>query len=513
LILIGAWVLGRSFYWDIPPIWDGMADFVDLCKAKEKRFDLLNYGVDGHNCQGLMLVMGLPYALFQRNYYLFNIWFTLFGLLIVIGFYQLLAFFLAERLQKWEMALLTAVFAFHPSVFSSMMHFCLDVGVLVFFLFYWVQLLKERRAAAAVLGLLLVFSKETALLLLPIPFLFCLLRQQRAIRWQWLRRHLAVLAVPYLVFGFFVAYKTMVRHQLGVWRFYAGYDSYDTFGPARVALSYFGELPSLINYFGMIFVMNFNWLLVLLWGVLLGTVFARRRSEKTADGQPTELLLLFCFFAVTFVLTLVRPYSNVRYVMAAFPILFLAIAHLSCRAGVSRLARAAAAVALLALFGWADLRTIDPVSKAFFGTFNFGRHPMLDMTRRTGEPVGFGQDQLVYNLEFVKFRQLFEMAMRDIRPSARTYFASYSKISGFTFSSLDRDFRLTFETNGTFSPQYVPGLLKLPRLPNDVYFLDFPNYDSRAEIAMTGGHYPKRTAKVYDINGYQLNVIHFESGP
>jgi hypothetical protein len=514
LILIGAFVLVHSFYWDCPPIWDGMADFVDLYKAKQRPFDLLNYGVDGHNCQGFMLVMGLPYALFQRNYHLFNIWFTLFGLFSVIGFYQLLAFFLEECLQKWEMALMTALFVFHPSVVSGMMHFCLDVGVLVFFVLYWVQLLKERRAAAALLGLLLVFSKETALLLLPIPFVFCLLRHNRSDQWQWFRRHLGVLAVPYLAFGFFVVYKTMYRHELGVWRFYPGYDSYTAFGPARVAVNYFGELPSLINYLGMIFVMNFNWLLVLLWGVLLGMVLGRRRPEKPAPQRRTAFLLLFCFVAATIVLTLVRPYSNVRYVMVAFPIMFLAVVQLSCVAGVSSLTRAAWALAGLALFAWADLRTIDPVSKAFFGTFNFGSHPMLYMTKRTGEPVGFGQDQLVYNLEFVKFRQLLEMAMRDIRPTAQTYFLSYPKISGYTFTSLDRDCRLTFETNGAFSPQYLSSarLLQLPRLPKDVYYLDFPNYDSRADIALAGEHYPQKTARVYDLNGYQLNVIHFELG-
>jgi hypothetical protein len=522
LALVAAYVLVRSCYWNCAPIWDGMADFVDLFLAKERPFDILNYGVDGHNCQAFLLVMGLPYELFKRDYYLFNIWLTLFGLVSVAAFYHLLAFFFKERLGRWEMALITALFAFHPSVLSSMIHFCLDIGVVTFFLLFWLFLLKERRIAAMLCALLLVFTKETALLLLPIPFLFCCLRQGPSRGWAWARRHFSTLAAAYLAFEIFLFYKTQIRGASALWSFYSGR------GPWGLLANYLGETRSLKNFLGMIFLMNFNWLLCLLWGGLLLAAVGRagwptnQAQPAFGQGQPPAGMsgppgrrlgvgLLLVFIAAGFVLTLVRPYYDVRYIMLLIPLMLLSIVQLSCRLAAACIARTAVALVLLALFAAEDMRTLDPVSKAFFGTFDFGKHPMLYMNHRPGEIASSGPDRLVYNLEFLKFRQLLGQIMADIRPTPQTYILSHPSTSWRTFTLLDSHFKSTFFLKDSFSPRYGSSgdVLKLPRLPDEVYFVDLPNNDNREGLALLKDRYPKQAIRVYDLSGYQITVFHF----
>ena len=223
---------------------------------------------------------------------------------------------------------------------------------------------------------------------------------------------------------------------------------------------------------------------------------------------------LLVFICVFFVLTLVRPYYDARYVMLLIPLMLLCIAEMSCRLKASKTTRVAAALALLALFAAEDLRTIDPVSKALFGTFDFGKHPMLNMNHRLDDLASSGPDRLVYNLEFLKFRQLLTQIVADIRPTPQTYLLSHPMTSWRTFTLLDSHFKPTFDVKDAFSPHYgsADGVLKLPQPPAEVYFLDLPNYDNRKAISMLKGRYPNETTRVYDQSGYQISVLHFQAG-
>src|SRR6266550_4933874 len=123
LVVLVAYILIRSAYWSCPPIWDGMVYYTSLLEANRGPFDLLKYSADGHLCEGLFLVMSLPFELFHRDYVLFNAWLTLFGTTSLIAFYLLLQFFSHDQADPAELALITALFAFHPSVLASMTHF------------------------------------------------------------------------------------------------------------------------------------------------------------------------------------------------------------------------------------------------------------------------------------------------------------------------------------------------------------------------------------------------------
>ena len=545
-MLILVYVYVRSFYWNLLPIWDGMLHYSTLLNAIESPFDILNYSRDGHICEGFLLFMGMPYLLYRDSYYAFNIWMTLFSVGCIVGFYNLLLFFLNGRLRNIEVVLITALFAFHPSVLSGMTHFTLDMGVLTFFILYWVMLLNGKRFMAFLFVFLLLFTKETAMLLVPLPFLFCWLIKPssgkgywlkeitkyfylnsketdgnvkpfqvwfRSLfnplseRMQWLKKNCLILIIPYLFLGLFMLYKMLIRHQPAMW---------DHLNSDAVLFDYFNSDRKFINYLGLIFIINFNWVLTLLWIILLLLLMKKRKSLN--DSFQTKLSKLFILFFLTgsVVLTLVVSWSNARYVMLLIPCMLLAIGQLASVLIPSSFVRISVVLLLLIVLGFEDVRTIDPVSKAFFGTINFGRHQLINTCQRTDEdPIEYGRDQLVYNLEYLKFRQILNKIFIDIRPSQNTCFvlAPMSSCTDWTtISSLDSNYMMTYKGNNLVTPKIVTvyNVFKLPALPKDVYFIELPFAKNSDLIEALNKSFPLNASKIYDNDGYQINVIHYK---
>lgn len=517
LAVLGAYVLVRSRYWGCPPVWDGHWSYAALLAANEAPFDLLNYTTDGHVSQGFFLLNVLPDLLAPRDFRFFNVWLTGFGVVSVTAFHGLLTFYTAGRMGRVELALASALFAFHPPVLASMIHFSLDMGVLTFCLCCWLMLLHERVVLATVFALLLGFTKETAFLLLPLLFLFCTLTQERGARLLWLRRHLPVLLVPGAAVLLFLSYKTAVRAQPAFWI------NYQDAGPLDTLLNLFTPDAKFMNYLVMMFVMNFNWVLSLAGAALMASLALKRDSEETLSQVRVAVLLYLLLLGSAAVVLLVRPWSNVRYVMVVFPVLFLCLFHWALVAGVPRAIRIVAALLLLALFAVANVRTLDPVSKAYFGTFDFGTHKMLAVARQTREPGAWGRDQLVYNLEFLKVPQLVQAIVQDVRPAPDTFILNHPALNhahpfnrwGVHTRLETTTWRMTFQTNGTFLPRYATAgeIAELPTLPDEVYFIVFPNCDNGREIERLARLYPRRTEKVYERDGYRISVLHFQKSP
>ena len=543
-VLILVYVYIRSLYWDCLPIWDGMLHYSNLIDAIQSPFNILNYSQDAHNCEGFMLLMALPYKLYNGSYYAFNIWVTIFSLLSIVGFYELLLFFLKERISKHEIVMITALFAFHPTVLGSMIHFTIDMGVLTFFILYWVMLLKEKRLATGIFALLLLFSKETAMLLLPLPFLFGLFLQPtpRRVSWLkefskyfytksnsghvvlvplpvlfrslfkpsperilWFKRHFLILLIPYLLLGLFILYKVFIGHQPAL--------SYVLDNDVAV-LDYFGSDGKFINYLGMIFILNFNWILTLLWLILFIMLLIRWRLINDLFQKRLSKNLTLLVLGVLFVLTLAVSWSTPRYVMLMVPLMLLAIAQLSAILISSRYIRISALLILLVLFFIEDERTIDPVSKFFFGkTISFGHHELINTKNRTNEDsYEKTRDQLVYNLEYLKIRQLLNVIYSDIRPTSETYFIFKASTLDRTIYPLDSNYKMALQGNNLITPKIVAvyNTYYLPALPGETYLVDLPNADNTDLIEVLNKYYSYKTVKVYERDGYQINVIHYK---
>jgi hypothetical protein len=501
LALVAIYIAIRAQFWQVPPIWDGQWNFTALLEAVEVPFDPLNYTVEGHVSQGVFFPLALCHPLFKRDHYVFNICLTAFGALSAIAFYQILSC-LATSLSALEIFLVTCALSFHPSVLASMIHFNFDQGTMTYFLWHWLLLLKRRFVGAWLFGILLLFSKETALMLLPLPSIFCIFTQERALRAGWIRQNIGPLITCYLAFGAFLCYKGLCGVP-AVW------NHPDEWSPSAVLSNYLG--PSLQSFLGLIFVLNFNWVFWACCYVLAICLIIRAAPQNPHTEAKALRQIVILFLITLFTLTLVRPFSTVRYVILLFPIAFLGFGLLLSLGVASQGLRVSIISGLLVLFAFQNVRTLDPGSRAFFGTFAFGDHEMLHITRRTGECCGFGRDQIVYNLEFLRIPQLLDQVMADLKPTSNTVILADDAVSWKVLGQLSSRFQMTFQTNDGILPRYssVEDMLDWRRLPHEAYYIVFPNCDSTGALERLGLYFKHRKMKSYCIEGYEIDVAHF----
>ena len=419
-------------------------------------------------------------------------------------------------LGKWETGLCAGLFAFHPSILANMIHFNPDAGVITFLLLFWLTLWRDNKKWALLFALLTIFSKETACMLLPIPFIFCLLLQPRALLKQWFLQHAAILILPYITLSLFLNYKVIVRHQEAFWT------DFHQDGANGLIWAILNTNSITPGYLGLIFVLNFQWLLLAVWAALLVVGCMQRLISvligvQKSYGMWVPFLLVLFFLAEVYFVTRIRTFANLRYVMVVFPIPLLGIFSLLPRFVVSVMKRMGIYISLFVLLGVQDFRLIDPLAEAYFGTFYFGAHKMLNMTARAQECCGYGQDQLVYNLEFLKFPETIAAVLQDIHPSAQTVITSASETSWIIWITLDKvTYRPTspFDRNG-FVPTFTSVnsltnmFLNLHWLPNSVYFIALANDNSSHDITVLHNIYYGKTWKIYNLQGYQTAVWQF----
>ena len=508
-ILCAIYILIRSFYWDVPLIWDGGEDYSFFLRAIERPFDILNFGSSGHLSQGFFLIFGAPYFLFQRDYYLLNIWFTIFSLVSIVSFYYLLKYLAHGKASLGELVLMTALFAFHPTILSSMIHFTLDAGVITFFLLFWLSLLHARPWLAATFALLMIFSKETSIILLPFPSLFCFFSRSIFQRRPWIQKNIFPALAPIFILVVFLIYKVWWRSQEPfIHGFHVDYSS-----PQKL-WSFFSlnPTPSFFNYLAVIFILNFQWVIsFVLASIVVFGIFQIRGKLASASAREAFLLVGLFLFSVYF-FTLIRYSTNPRYLIPPIVVMLMGFASWLWLVVSRKSVRFVIFLGVLALLVASDFRTIDPISKAYFGVFSFGSHKMLTVTRPTGENYGYGRDQLVYNLEFLNFYRLLNTFMQDLRPTEKDWIVFANNANWELLKALDTTtFKMSFQKENVIWPHYIDisSFLNMPKLPNEGYYLVFPNFKNKNAIHALKGRYKNQSLKTYDVAGYQLQAIHF----
>lgn len=388
-IVFVLYVLARAPFFDFVPLWDGMVyDWF----ARHAALDPLSIEVHNHISFFFMYLVALPARLDAHSPVGMNVFLTLLGLVSVGLFYAILEHFLRGRARPTELALYTAVFAFHPTVLSNTFNLNLDQGLLTFFLVFLLLFLKERYWLAALAFVVLVFTKETAFLVVPLVPACALLTDPTKHKLAWVRRCAPVVLVPGLAFLTYAIYKTQIRGLELVWSGLGGNGSL-----AKQLLNLVRCDQKLLVQVLQLFVLNFQWLATTILLLLLGLYFLRTR--RTAPVAERRALLFAGLLLVGTILILSRfiPYSNARYLLVACPLflLLLFLLQVQCLCRVST--RLVLGGLYLAVFLPGLFRTVDPISRYAFGTFSFGEHQMLAMaTLGKDSTEYFGRDQLVY---------------------------------------------------------------------------------------------------------------------
>lgn len=406
------------------PIWDGRiyADCV-IDAALAPPWELGRLACAGHPTHA----WALPHALAQRlspgSTWLLLLVDLGLALLALASFHKLLSRVFPERSHRAGVGLVTVALALDPTVLASTLQPNPDLGVYAYFLAALAAWAERRLLAATLWGAALALSKETGAMLWALILAVEVLSVTRGEgtlpeRLQSLRARLPMV-LPFLALGSWIAYRSLSAGPV-LWTPVANAPSHALHDLVSFSL----DDHVFHAYLAVTLVMNFAWVAALPVTVDLARrawAWGLRAPLPPVDGADPRALrdALAVAALAALLLTRYRTFANPRYFLPLHPLLLLAAYAALCRPPAPRWLRRAVPATLAALFAASCLRTVDPVSRAVFGTFSVGERSMLHLTRVGRECCGYGRDQLVYDLEFARFDELLQRALADLRPDAR----------------------------------------------------------------------------------------------
>jgi len=409
--------------------------------------------------------------------------------------------------------LLLAALTVQPSLLAAVVQPSLDLALLPSFLWCTVWLLEGRVLAAAAVGTAMTFTKETGLLLyagLIVSWIVLELAEPRRLHRlkSAFAQRLLVLAIPGCVFAAYIGYRALsdLRPLMGT--------GVGTGGAFLIQLLVPRLDLYLINFLVLTLILNFAWIpaatLSLDAFVAVVDRLHRRRREplRAVDGRVAGFVVLLAIMA-GLALSRFITYGNSRYYLVPIALIPIAFAVSLHRLRVPRMWRWAVlsmyAVALLA----SNLRTIDPLSRAVYGTFSFGSHDLLRMTRVTSECCGTGQDQLAYNLEFTAFHDLVDDALGVLAPPDSSMLIVPDSTSWFQIGPLDaQTHRRTLRRRSIVRvPVSEPlAVVALPIHPAVAYYLALPNGNNARALSDLARIYEVGPERRFVRGGYALST-------
>jgi len=511
IALSAGYLAVRFPYAGFVPIWDGKVYYWFARHVFLGRFNPVLAETHDHVCFLYTYLMSIPARLNLDSIVPFNCFLALFTLAGIFVLYKILEQFMGERVTKLEIALMAAVFAFHPAVLSSTVHYTLDPGLMIFFLFLMLAFLKERYVWSTLMGVFFIFTKETGLLLLPLVPVFSFLCYPERRNWNTVKRIAPVLLLPYFCFGIYAAYKTQIK---GLPLFWSGLGGNKDLFLQLVNVSAFDDrlLVQLIQGF----VLNFQWVLTLALVALAVAYFIKFRRSSTQRERRNIAFTTFLFIAVLYLITRFRPYSNPRYLMPFYPIFFLLLFQLTALCIRNRYTRMGLSLFYLVLFIPSLYFTLDPVSMKIFGTFDFGKHKMLKMTSIAKNHYNvYSRDQIVYNLQFTQFHYMQDYIYEKLKPNSDTLIISAwnTWVPALTWPLRCGSYKRTISDNKdeTFSPIYcsVEEFREKYKDADEVYYIEYPNVDNTRELKILAGYFKNNEARIFERGGYELKVTRF----
>jgi hypothetical protein len=480
------------------PIWDGRVYADCAIQAATAGLSMESLRCAAHPSQGYAALLALSQLVWFGQIAAIHVTNAALGVLALASFRVVLARVFPDPALARQLDLVTFVCAVHPVLLSTLLQVNVDFGVYVFFFASLAALLSGRFAWGAVAGLFLCFSKETGVLAYavmigldvlfrafpgPRAFSAFVRRAGAALRPMW------VMALPVLLFGAHVLWWNATHKQGAVWKQ----------GWQRATLDgfHFFDLSDAVftSYAAGIFVLGFMWVVsALIVADLLqgGARMARRLPNRPVPGADSARLTYVSTLTLVlaYLLTAFRTWSNLRYFALLYPLVLLLGYAAIVRLAIPRRVATGLLCATALLFVVSIYRSVDPVSRAIYGTFSTGEHDMYRMASITGEYSGPGRDELVYNLQFTGYHHVQNALFQALHATDSTAFATARIVRWNLWSPLDDQTRdRTLRKENVIVPRYWDevDLLTSPQRPRDVWYLDFTyrpyRDDSMARLA------------------------------
>jgi hypothetical protein len=453
------------------PMWDARIYAMCAVSAAARPFSMDALRCAGHPSEAYIGVLSAFQRLDLGNPRLLHLANALLLCLAAAAFARLLRRTFPAGTLAPERALLLTALILDPAVLSALLHVNVDTGVLVFLLCASAALAEDRRALAIVFGLLASYSKETGALLyaalagtyalvvlLPRPTpahirnaLICgglsAILPALIVPWgpwsvplalgaalagarlgfgrPWHTSELSALGaravpltplfLPSLVYGVHLVWHVRQAATGGLWIGTTGTDIAQSVLTAQLG-------PISRTYLALIFVLTFHWLISAIIGADLLLGVRRYVSQATprpvpgAVDRPLVFLLLFAAGAV-YLVTRFETLVIARYMTPVFPYVLVAFLAALLRLRLPIAMRRVTMAGFVLLLAWSAHRTVDPVSRALFGTYPFGRRAMLHVNSFAGTCCGYGLNQTIYNLEFLRFADAMQAALNRLHPA------------------------------------------------------------------------------------------------
>ncbi|GLC26693.1 hypothetical protein [Roseisolibacter agri] len=486
------------------------------------------------------------------------------GLLLLLGalaFMRLLRRVFPDPALAPERALLTAALLIDPVVVAGAVHVNPDFGILVFLLVATAAATERRWGIAAVFGLMAAFSKETGpvlyaalvasfatalvvglpvardtrngLLAGPVAFLLIaallpwgpwsvpvallgagvLLRAAMGARWAplataaRLRRAmpLGTAVLPLVVFTAYMAWRATLPRTSLLW---AASDP----GEMLQALVTPHLRPPTVTYFGFLLLVNFHWIpgAAILADLLVGIRgFATGRPSRTVPGADPRMLLACTLFgaAAIFLITRIPTAPIARYMQPVFPVLLLLALAALLRLRVPTAARRATLAALVVLLGASLTRTLDPVSRAVWGTHSVGSREML-WTNRLVHRFHYGLDEGLYNLEFLRIAQLSQRALDRLHPVRDRVLVTGSFANWWIVGALDERSQRRFGASPLSAPTlaHAEDVIAGGVRPDSAWYLAYPYIDNLPLLQRLDSTYVIGPPVRVEVDGYVMSL-------
>lgn len=480
--LMGTMILPELGY---VPLWDGRVYANCVIEAAFGGITMESLRCAGHPSQAWAALLAIPQAFAPGSVAVLHLTNLVLGIVAVIAIRVVLARAFPEPSHARDLDLVAIACAVHPVVLSTLLQPNVDFGVYVGFFVALAGLLTPGAGgtlAAIGGGTLAAFSKETGVLAYAFAMTTAL-----AIAWHRAGsaapafiaaqgKRIAVLGTPFVLFGIHVLTWDATHQERAVWKHGWQVNTADGFN--------FFDLsePVFRSYAAGLFVLGFMWVAWLpttVDGVMGLGRMARRRATRPIAGADarTVVALTVMTAALTYVLTAFRTWSNLRYFALLYPLFLLLTYAALARLGMHATRRRLALGALVTLFILASFRSVDPLSRALYGTFDAGTRRMYRMTSITQEFEGPGRDQLVYNLEFTGYHHVQNTLYRLLAPAASTVIGTPRHVRWNIWSQLDTaSHERTMRRDGVMTPIYADEVDIAARRSREAWFLDFSNH-------------------------------------
>lgn len=480
-LLMGVMIVPELGY---VPLWDGRVYANCVLEAAFSGISMESLRCAGHPSQGWGLVLAVPQLFAPGSVAVLHLTNLLLGITAVVAWRVVMARAFPAAEHAVALDLLAIAVAAHPVVLSTLLQPNIDFGVYAFFAMALAGMLSPGRAGtivAVVAGAFCAFSKETGVVAYAAAVGATLViehvRAGGPIRGRWrdIVRRGAALKAPIFLFIAHVLWRNATQGGSAIWRH--GWQA-----SAADGFSFFDlSDPVFVSYAAGLGVLGFMWVawMPVVTDAAVGLArMARRREWRRLEGADATVVaaLTVLTLGLTYVLTSFRTWSNVRYFAVLYP-LFLVLAYAALvRLGASARVRQGAAAAIAALFVLASYRSVDPLSRAVYGTFDTGERRMYAMSSITGEFDGPGRDQLVYNLEFTGYHHAQNALFATLRPGDSTVIAAPRPVRWNIWTQLDRATgQRTMRRDGVFTPIYADEVDIQARQSRAAWLLQFSN--------------------------------------